>query len=230
MRKHRWAVLSIWACATLGMAATGSPSALGQPLAADQLTILFFPVMLGYGLAFVLVLFSRRVEGSIKPFMRLGLFTALFLISALPAIFTLLPHNVPPFQYPPYYEPAINKLALWTREDEIIGSDMPWAVAWYADRKSLWIPDKLRDFLALSDNGKLNGPLAGLFLTPITRNSPFYSTILSPRGDYYDYLQLIFGRTDLPLFPFRQQLTLLGDLSYTFSSDSRRWEKPPVGH
>ena len=32
-------------------------------------------------------------------------------------------------------------------EDEIIASDMPWGVAWYADRKSLWIPMTINDFI-----------------------------------------------------------------------------------
>jgi hypothetical protein len=221
----RWAVLTIWAVAVVGMAATGAPSSRSEALAPDQLAVLFLPVMLGYGLAFVLVLVGRRLDGGMRPLTRFVVFAGLFLISALPLICTLIPHNSPAFQYPPYYEPAIHKLEAWTTDDEIIGSDMPWAVAWYADRKSLWIPDKFRDFMGLSDEGQLNGPLAGLFLTPISRNAPFLSSLY--RGEYQEYEALIFGRSDLPLFPFHEQVAVLGDLSYTFSASSRRWEHPP---
>ena len=41
----------------------------------------------------------------------------------------------------------------WTTEKEIIASDRPWAVAWYADRKSLWLPMTVKDFLELNDYG-----------------------------------------------------------------------------
>ena len=223
----RTAVLVMWLVGLVGMAATGSSGGAAEGVAPDQLDILFLPMMLGYGLAFVLVLFSRQEWGSdLLP--RVILFGTLLILSGLPMFMAILPHNRSPFQYPPYYEPAIKKLGQWTAKNEIIGSDMPWAVAWYADRESLWIPMQLKNFLALSDNGRLNGPLAGLFLTPISRGQPFLSDIY--KGDYQDYQPLIFGRTDLPLFPFREQLLLMGDLSYTFASDSKRWEKGAPAH
>jgi hypothetical protein len=217
----RTAVLLMWLAGLVGMAATRINGGIVAGIGADQLDVLFLPIMIGYGLAFVLVLFSRRENSSALG--RVILFAVLLLLSALPMIFALLPHSQPPVQYPPYFEPAINKLGKWTSNDEIIGSDMPWAVAWYADRKSLWIPLKLHDFLGLSDNGQLNGPLAGIFLTTISRDSPFLTSLY--KGDYQEYQSLIFGRTDLPLFPFHEQTLMLGDLSYSFASDSRRWEK-----
>jgi 4-amino-4-deoxy-L-arabinose transferase-like glycosyltransferase len=219
----RLAILLMWMTAVVGMAATRFHSSVPGGVSADQLQMLFLPVMTGYGLAFLLVLFSRR-EGGASVLARIILFAVLLLGTALPMIFTLLPHNQPPVQYPPYFEPAIHKLSAWTGSDEVIGSDMPWAVAWYADRKSLWIPLKLHDFLALSDDGELNGPLAGLFLTQISRDTPFLSSLY--RGNYQDYQALVFGRTDLPLFPFREETLPMGDLSYSFASDTKRWEKP----
>ena len=130
---------------------------------------------------------------------------------------------MPPVQYPPYLEPAINKLEAWTRPEEIIGSDMPWAGAWYAERPSVWIPNKLQDFMGLSDYARLPGPLAGLFMTTFSRNEPFYMSIY--RGEYQDWQPLIFGRTDMQSFPFKESVNMLGDLSYSFYSDSKRWER-----
>ena len=219
----RIAVLVMWAAALLGMSLLGISSDPSPGMNVNQFGVLFLPIMLSFGLAFVLVIFSRS-EASYSALKRLFLFTVLFLVSSLPMIFTLLPYNAPPFQYPPYFEPAINRLGPWMQTDEIIGSDMPWAVAWYADRKSLWIPDKFVNFMGLSDNGRLPGTLGGLFLTPISRNSALFSGVL--KGEYSEYQQLIFGRADTPNFPFHEGILLMGDpTSYIFYSDSRRWEK-----
>ena len=216
----RWAVLTMWAAAVFGMALLGTTA---SPLDPNQIGVLFLPVMLGLGLAFILVLFGRR-EGGVGQSARLVLFSTLFMISSVPLIFTLLPRNAPLVQYPPYLEPGINKLKDWTQPDEVIGSDMPWAVAWYADRKSLWIPTRYQDFMGMSDYARLPGPLAGLFLTTLSRDEPFYSSIY--RGEYQEWLPLMLGQTNLPTFPFKESNLILGDLSYTFYSDTKRWDRP----
>jgi 4-amino-4-deoxy-L-arabinose transferase-like glycosyltransferase len=220
----RLAILLMWITAVIGMAVTRTHGSVPGGVDPDQLQMLFLPVMTGYGLAFLLVLFSRREAGT-GVLGRIILFAVLLLLTAVPMIFTLLPtKDRSPVQYPPYFQPAIHKLGDWTASNEIIGSDMPWAVAWYADRESLWIPLKLHDFMGLSDDGELNGPLAGIFLTQISRDTPFLSSLY--RGDYQDYEPLIFARTDLPLFPFHEETLPMGDLSYSFTSDTKRWEKP----
>ena len=220
----RNAVLVIWLFSLFGSALLGNTADPGAAIGANQIGVLFLPIMLGFGLAFVLVLFSRRDE-ALSSIARLVLFTALFVISGLPLLFTLLPRAMVPFQYPPYFEPALNRLNGWIKESEVIGTDMPWAVAWYADRESLWIPDRFVQLLGLSDNEKLPGRMGGVLLTPISRNSPLFSGVL--RGEYQEYQQLIFGRADQPFFPFHEGLLVMGDPSgYIFFSDSRRWEQP----
>ena len=219
----RPAVLLMWIGAVLGMSLLGLGSEPSPGLNANQFGVLFLPIMLSFGLAFVLVIFSRSEAGS-SSVGRLALFSTLFLVSAAALISTLLPRNSPPFQYPPYFEPAINRLGPWMQNDEIIASDMPWAVAWYADRKSLWIPDKLVNLMGLSDNARLPGTVAGLFLTPFSRNTPLFTGVL--KGEYSEYQSLILGRADVPGFPFRDAIPLMGDPTvYLFYSDSRRWDK-----
>ncbi len=219
----RNAVLVIWLFAVFGMALLGNVPEPFSPLGANQLGVLFLPIMLGFGLAFVLVLFSRREE-ALSSVARLILFTVLFVVSGLPLLFALLPRNAAPFQYPPYFEPGINRLNGWMKSSEIIGSDMPWGVAWYADRKSLWIPNKFSQLMGLSDNAKLPGVIGGVLLTPISRNAPLFTGVL--KGEYQEYQQLIFGRADMPLFPFHEGLLVMGDpAGYLFFSDTRRWDK-----
>ena len=217
----RWAVLLMWLFAVLGMAFLGSTDKTSA-ISADQLHVLFLPMMISYGLAFILVLFAR-LEVASQGVARVGIFSLLVLLCGLPMIFRLLPGPRPPHQYPPYLEPVIALLNGWTTEKEVIGSDMPWAVAWYADRKSLWMPTHYRDLMGLSDNGKLSGPVAGLFISPLSRSLPYNEEIY--KGTMQEYAPLIFGSTNVPLFPFHEVAAPMGDLSYIFYSDTRRWEK-----
>ncbi len=230
----RWAVLTMWVFAVAGMALLGTGGAV-EPVSANQLQVLFLPVMLGFGLAYVLVLFSRR-EGSVGLLPRIALFAVLVLVSALPLVFTLLPRNVSSVQ-PSYVQPAINVLNGWTSEHEVIASDQPWGVAWYADRKSLWLPAKFKDLLGMSDNAKLPGTLCGVFLTPVSRSENYYYGIY--RGEYADvgeknptigYPSLILGNPNLPLFPFKEWYPLMGDMSYTFYADRARWPRPGMAN
>lgn len=216
----RWALLSMWLCAVFGTAILGVNADSGVGPA--HLEVLFAPAMIGFGLAMALVLFGR-LEASNRSIYRLGFFAVLLAICGLPMLVTLLPEHKSPTNFPPYFEPAIHALNNWTSTDEIIGTDMPWAVAYYADRKSLWIPNKLRDFLGLSDQGKLDGQLAGLFLSPISRGVSFIGGIY--KGEYQEYGPLIFGNVNVPYFPFKEVVLPSGDLNYSFYSDTKRWER-----
>ena len=114
-----------------------------QGFAANQLHLLFMPIMTCYGLAFLLVLWNRfDVQ---MPLARLAFITLLFLICSFPMINTvLLSGRKPKIQWPPYVPPYIALLNKWMSPEEITASDMPWAVAWYADRRSVWLPDTIK--------------------------------------------------------------------------------------
>ena len=218
----RWAVLTMW----LGLVASTAVLGINQPeewpVAPGNLHVLFLPVVLAFGLALVLVLFSRLAIGTV-PLWRTAFFTGLFIFIAMPMVNTLMT-KTSVVQFPPYFPAAIARLNVWTNPNEVIGSDMPWAVGWYADRHSVWLPLKMKELVDLGDQNKLPGPLAGVFLSPVSRNVPFYTDLL--RGDYQDWTELIFGSTTLRDFPFREAVPV-GDPSMTFYSDVKRWEIGP---
>lgn len=216
----RWGVLAMWLAAVVGMALLGWED---DPLGPGNVHILFVPVMLGYGLALALVFFTRLPAGGV-PLWRVAFLTGLFALAALPTVTTLMSKANTVVQFPPYFPPGIAKLHAWTEPREIVGADMPWAVAWYADRRSLWIPTKQKEFMNLNDTGKLPGPLAGLLLTPVSRNMPFYSGIL--KGEYQEWAGLIGlnpGAVNARDFPFHEVAPIIGDISITFFSDRPRW-------
>lgn len=214
----RWTVAAMWAAAVFGMALLGWED--NDALAPGNLHVLFVPLMMAYGLAMALVLFGRLPAAGV-PLWRLGFLVGIYALTALPMVASLTTRQPSLVQYPPYFPAAIARLNAWTDPNEITGSDIPWAVAWYADRPSLWIPNKQKDFLGLNDAGKLPGTLAGLFLTPQSRNAPLLSSII--KGEYAEWAPLIFGNlAGVKDFPFKAG-TPVGDPGMTFYSDRARW-------
>ena len=179
----RRAVLLMWIGACFGMALCGVDGAVHS----NQLHVLFIPVFIFYGLAFLLELWNRLELPS--PTARLGFPVALVLICALPLILRLTAKPAAAIQWPPYVPPFIAILGEWYEENEIIASDMPWAVAWYANRHSVLLPKTVKDFNKISDYRLLGESITGLYLTPITGNSRLASEIY--KGPYEEWVMLI---------------------------------------
>jgi hypothetical protein len=196
----RWLVLAMWLGAMLGMSVYGVTSEHG--VAANELNLLFVPIMICYGLAFLFVLWNRL---DFKfPFARLGFVIGLYLICALPMIFNLpalAAGSRRSIRYPPYLPPYISVLNDWMEPNEIIASDIPWAVAWYADRRSVWLPDTLETFNEFNDYGTLGGPVNGIYLTPVSGTQNTLADIL--KGEYKEWARFILHNVDLQKSPLR---------------------------
>jgi hypothetical protein len=214
----RWLVLAMWGGATLGMAVYGLKEEQG--FGANQLHLLFIPVMSAYGLAFLLVQWNRL---DVKlPFARPAFIGLLFLISCFPLVnAAVLTGRKPLIMWPPYLPPYIAVLHAWMQPNELVASDMPWAVAWYADRRSVWLPDTVKNFIDLSDYKTLGGPINGLYLTPISGSGNRYGDIV--RGEYKDWGQIILRTANLQKFPLKFATLALGtNEECLFLSDTDR--------
>jgi hypothetical protein len=214
----RWFLLAIWAAAVLGMTVFGITEEQG--VAANQLHLLFFPLMTCYGLAYLLVQWNRL--GISLHLARIGFVTGLFLICGFPMINSLcsmLFGYKPPVRWPPYIPPAIAYLNSWMKPDEIIASDMPWAVAWYANRASLWVPDTVKTLTDFSDYNVLGAPVNGLYLTPISGSQNKLGDIV--KGEYHEWAPIIQRTSMIEKLPFKWG-TVLGDPDCFFLSDHDR--------
>jgi hypothetical protein len=215
----RWCVLLMWLAALLGMSIFGLD---GLAIDANNLHLLFVPLMTFYGFAFVLVLWSR-LEINIR-ILRIAFLTLIFIVSSLASIGTLWElHSSAKgrVQWPPYVPPYIAILADWTTPREMITSDMPWAVAWYADRTSLWIPQSIRAFIELNDYNVLQKPIVGMYLTPISGNQAFIRDVV--KGEYKEWAPFIMRNAQMKNFPLRAVTALPVDNECVFYADRDRW-------
>ncbi len=176
----------------------------------ENLLILAAPLVVIYGVSLFFVLLDQ-VE---LPFFQLraaviGLFG---IIASLPLILTILPPQTSPVVYPPYYPPSIQTAVGWTRDDELMMSDIPWAVAWYGQSQCVWLTRNVAgDFFAINDFFK---PINALYLTPQTVDrwtqagdwgNLFLQTLRVLPGDNSKYplrVNLNFPQRDGPNVPF----------------------------
>jgi len=202
----RWAILLMFAVSAFGLSIYGISTDNLDP---NQTHLLFAPVMTAYGLAFVSILWSKLpfvisvpTTRDVHHILIIGL-CALPLVLSLPQKFQIgmnrndrgVPH------WPPYYAPAL-KLGLgkWLTEKQICFSDQPWAVAWYADRMSIWLPPSRLDFADLeSAASNLETPVAGILISPSSHGSGNAAEIAA---EYRDFTSLVMdGRVFLATYP-----------------------------
>ena len=220
----RWILLAMWGGAAFGMGLYGLNEEKG--VASNQLHLIFVPLMTCYGLAFLLVQWNRLALNF--PLARPAFITFLYLICAMQMIFSTPWLSAPKARvmWPPYMPPLISVLNTWMKPDEITASDMPWAIAWYADRRSLWVPDKVQTMTDLNDYQTLGGPVNALYLTPISGVENKFGDIV--KGDYKDWAAVIQRTQILEKFPLKWNTIALGvENECIFLSDHDREHAPP---
>jgi hypothetical protein len=206
----RWAILLMWITGAIGLAFFGITT---QPLDPNQIHLLFAPLMTAYGVAFVSILWGRLEVVAATPQLRNVHHFVIVFICALPLILSLpqkvrvgmhvrdrggIPH------WPPYYAPALNSkisgLKGWVTEKQVVFSDQPWAVAWYADRVSIWLPPTREGFAKLeSAAADLQTPAVGILISPSSHGSGPLSEVAAR---YKDFTPLVLdGRVLLATYP-----------------------------
>ncbi|HEY0792546.1 MAG TPA: hypothetical protein VGD78_15890 [Chthoniobacterales bacterium] len=212
----KWALGLMWLATFLGTVLSGMESRWLDP---NQLHLLFGPAMSLYGLAFTLVTLSRLYAEARS--VRVLLIVAIGLITAVPAALGLLAGG-PPVNFPPYLPGLMRSFNAWTQPAEVIVSDMPWAVSWYGDRKSILLPDKPSTYNEYADYQTI-GPIVILYLTPVSRDLKYVSQIGS--GEYSDWAGLLVGYDKaLEAFPLHAHVSLV-DNQCLLLADRPRWQE-----
>ncbi|MEI6321783.1 MAG: hypothetical protein WCP60_01610 [bacterium] len=212
----RWMIVLMWLGTAFGMALFGVKGSVSG----NQLHILFLPVFVIYGAAFMLVLWQRL--NITLPAFKVLFLSLIFLISGAPMMLTLLAGQQARIQWPPYVPPVIALLGNWFKSQEVLVSDMPWAVAWYANRKCLLLPETVKAMNEISDFNTLGSPLVGLYLTPISGHEDFVNLV---KGPFKEWGPVIMRTVNLNDFLFKSFTPLPIDGESILYADSDRWAR-----
>jgi 4-amino-4-deoxy-L-arabinose transferase-like glycosyltransferase len=195
-------------------------SSLSPELNSENLLALLTPLVVIFGVAFFLTLLNQMNVPT--PQVRYGVIALLVVLACQPLIATLLPPKVSPVSYPPYYPPEIQKICGWMKPDELLMSDVPWAVAWYGGQQCSWTTiNSQYEYFALNDN--LVKPVRGLYLTLGTLDAKLFSECLQGGVDSWGnfVLKTVAANQIPPQFPLR--VAPYGLLSGLFLTDRQRW-------
>lgn len=227
-RSFRWGLLLMFGSGALGMAIFGfADGDLKTDLDSNDLYPLFIPLTTAYGLALLLIMWSRvQVAGrdlaSIRE-INVAFHALIIFLSSLSLLNIYSDPPKLPFVWPPYCPPALNDITDWYSKDEIICSDMPWAVAWYADRKSLWLPLTIADFNDLNEF-RFRGKITGLMVTPVTGFRGLLNDV--GVGEFRDWRAFIMRDPHAAAnFPLKvaHPIFLMGASHYLLFADRDRW-------
>ncbi len=196
----------------------------------ENLLPVLLPLVVIYGVSLFFLLLDQ-INFPI-PELRPVAVGAFGFLACLPMIFALWPPGTSPVAYPPYHPLVIQQTAAWIKEDEWIMSDIPWAVAWYGDRQSVWLTlnatadpknsNSQENFYTIDYFHK---PINALYLTPKTLDERFVSGWIRA-GEYSwgDFIVNTVLKNQVPPdFPLRQMPS--GYLpEQLFLSDWKRWQ------
>ncbi len=154
----------------------------------ENLLVLVVPLVFIFGTSFFFTLLDQMSLPMIQ--LRYAIITGFIGLCCMPLIFTVV-LKTSPIVYPPYYPPEIQRIAGLMKPDELMMSDVPWAIAWYGDRQCAWLSlDAQTEFLAIHDNVKT---VNALYLTPLTMDGKFFSD-LDAQKEFFatvDYLKTV---------------------------------------
>ena len=189
----KWAVFAMWLTACVGMALFGE----SETISASQQAVLFTPFFAAFGTALVFIFLARMQLGQAFNGVR-GLAIATMLVISSGLFLFQLPkqlyigiwtsaRGIPHF--PPYYPAAMNgKLHNMSNAKDLIVTDQPWGVAWYADRKALWMPRSIEELTRNLEPifHRSGQDIQGFLITPSSHSmqSSGVSGVIREAGDF----------------------------------------------
>ena len=129
----------------------------------ENLLVVIAPLVFVFGVSLFFVLLEQMALSMQGQF---WMKTAAGLVACAPLLLGLLTPKGTAIAYPPYYPPWLQNQARWIRPGEWMMSDIPWAVAWYGGRQSVWTSLKYRspaaerrrnDFAAIHNQKPVSG-------------------------------------------------------------------------
>jgi len=132
-----------------------------------NILIPFIPIVIVYAVFYFITYiinghFTRNLSKRIRQLLLLA-----FIIVNMYPLMTSLVHGGATIS--PYPVNRMNGIEQLTDADKVIISDIPWAIAWYSNRKSVWIPYNRDDYNKIKSSV---GPIQCIYLSPLLRSFP----------------------------------------------------------
>lgn len=215
----------------------------------EQIHLALVPVFTALGLASLAVLWARLQTDRQTRWREYGYALIAVLISGWPMASGLyqgitvgLFYKDRQVQWPPYMPSRTALLTSMVDAKEILVSDQPWAVAWYADRSALWLPKDRPQFDAIRGMAEEQGhPVAGFLMSPVSSmEDRLHSQITGPYAPWSDLIfrapllgfGIDLGEVLKERLPYKSAFPLTGSVqpdgrfvpALIFYSDRVRWE------
>jgi 4-amino-4-deoxy-L-arabinose transferase-like glycosyltransferase len=184
----------------------------------ENLFVLLVPLLFIFGASFFFTLLDPMILPLLQ--LRYAIITGFVVLCCLPLLFTLIP-SARPVVYPPYFPPEIQRTANWMKPDELMMSDVPWAVAWYGQRSCAWLTlDSQTEFFALNDYLKT---VQAVYLTSETMDGKLFTEWgSSPKNSWGHFMMYILAQNKPPQ-TFSLQIAAPYIQSGMFLTDRVRW-------
>ncbi|MBM3879728.1 MAG: glycosyltransferase family 39 protein [Verrucomicrobia bacterium] len=223
---RRLRVFALLSLVTLGVAQALGRTHLGvqsPTISSENLLVLLTPLVLVLGVGCYYVLLDQMKLPF--PELRHLVTVVVAMVGCAQLLLTLLPPRVYPIVYPPYLPTWIQLVSRMLKTNELMMSDMPWAVAWYGNRSCVWTPlNTSNAFYEIYDQQK---PVAGVYLTPLSTDARLLTQVAQgPDWDWSRFALNTMMLTNLPAnFPLQHAWrALMPDQLLLF--DRPRWQEP----
>ena len=165
----------------LGQAGLGE---LASSLSGDNLIAIMGPISFLFGAG---LFFSLLDQWKVNlPEMRLLGGAIIVLASSLPLLLGFVLPKPYPVSDPPYHPARIQYLKSIPKghglqelkSEDLLMSDLPWAVAWYGNQDSVWLTRSVQpDFYRINDDFR---PIKALYFTEMTTDQRYVSRVFAP--------------------------------------------------
>jgi 4-amino-4-deoxy-L-arabinose transferase-like glycosyltransferase len=224
LRRVIWGGLG---CAIVGLSCLvppiESPDGPRRFIQGGNLLVLFLPLVAVYGAAFFFLLLDRINFPA--RLLRWGVIALFGLLNAAPLLYSLAPPRRGPYPYPPYCAYYTSLAANWFDRDEVGAGDMPWAMAWVGDRRTVWLPTTAEQLATIYDHVAPKG-ISFILLTPYLLDRRFQSELT--KGEYKSWFAVISGRVP-PNFPLKTVTLFPPAGDQILYADRPRWADKPIG-
>lgn len=199
----------------LGMTLAGLPQGIADD---NQLYLVLAPALCVFGSAMMIVVWAKFYPTAQNVWTRHGYAILAVVVTALPMLNTLpaqvklgltLGGRIYP-QWPPYVPDRVALLKRLVEPGEVVFSDAPWFVAWYADLPAVWVPVRREDFAQMKGRAEAAGhPVAGFVMTPVSTQTRYLHELFT--GPYSEWPDLLFRA---PLLAFDREFPARADFEY----------------